>query len=87
MTKRSATHRNAVVVGGSGDNEPFAGPGSVGNSDDTVLGTADRNVDGLPLTAEEGGPGSFSGAGPNVAYVTNTSRDPVTGHSTDPKNR
>jgi hypothetical protein len=87
MTKRPATHKNAVVVGGSGDNEGFAGPGSVGNSDLTVLGTAERNADGLPLTAEEGGPGSFSGAGPQESYVSNTSRDPVTGHNTDPKNR
>ena len=81
MTKKPATHKNAVVVGGSGDNEPFAGPGSIGNSNDTTLAPSTRDADGDPTVAQ------FAGPGPNEPWVTNTSRDPVTGFNSDRKNR
>jgi hypothetical protein len=81
MTKRNATHKNAVVVGGSGDNTPFGGLGNSGDSDDTTLTPGARDADGNPTVAQ------FAGPGPTQPWVTNTSRDPVTGFNTDPKNR
>ena len=88
MSKRAATHENAVVVGGSGDNAEFAGPGAVGQSDDTTLTPATRDASGNPKTLADGGPGSFAGLGENVEWVTDAAgRDPVTGYNPDPKNR
>jgi hypothetical protein len=49
MSKRPATHANAVVVDGSGDNAAFAGIGAVGESDDTTLVPNTRDSRGYPV--------------------------------------
>lgn len=83
MAKRPATHANAVVPGGSGDNSEFGGLGNSGDADATTLTPSTRDSAGNPTVAQ------FAGIGPTAppAVTDAAGRDAVTGHNPDPKNR
>jgi hypothetical protein len=56
MSKNPATKANEVFVDVSGASAGFAGPGAVGDSDDTTLVANERNAKGYPV-----GTTSFAG--------------------------
>ena len=82
MSERPATHANAVVSGGSGDNAEFAGPGAVGQSDETTPSPGARDANGNPTIAQFAGPGKTAGDYPTDA----AGRDPITGKNPNPSN-